>query len=73
MTDPHGAIRRAPRLAPDERIAPYVTRLGRFRALDPSVGRPLPALPRILAATAWAVLLGETLRRAVARDRAGGT
>jgi len=58
------SIRRAPHLGPQERLAPYVTRLGRFRALDPSRGRPLPGLPQVLAFLGWAALLALSFRRA---------
>lgn len=70
MTGGGPTARRAPRLTADERLAPYLTRRGRFLALDPSVGRPLPAFPKLLAALAWGVLLGESFRRAVASTRA---
>jgi len=73
VTDGTGVTRRAPRLAPDERIAPYVTRRGRFARLDPAVGRPLPAISKVLASVAWAVLLGESYRRARASTRAART
>jgi hypothetical protein len=56
--------RRAPRLGPDERIAGYVTRRGRFRRIDPARGRPLPGTARVLGAAAWALLLTESFRRA---------
>lgn len=63
---------RAPRLGPDDRIAPYVTRTGRFRAMDPLKTRPLPSLPRVLGAVGWALLVEECLRRAWTRSRSGG-
>ena len=59
--------RRAPRLGPDERIAAHITRTGRFRAVDPTKGRPLPGIVRVLGALGWVVLLGESFRRALAR------
>ena len=54
MTPP-GVVRRAPRLAPHERIAPHVTRVGRFAGVDPSVTSPPSpaALAGIAAWTAW--------------------
>ncbi|HWB72681.1 MAG TPA: hypothetical protein VG452_10725 [Egibacteraceae bacterium] len=63
--------RRAPRLGPGERIAPHLTRVGRFRALDPLQARPLPAWPRLAGALVWALLVEECLRRARARTAAG--
>ncbi len=57
------AGRRAPRLGPDERIASRITRVGRFRAIDPRRGRPLPTLSKVLAFVGWAVLLEESFRR----------
>lgn len=63
QASPRGS-RRAPRLGPDARIAPYITRHGRFRKIDPSRGRPLPSVAKLLGAVGWAVLLGESLRRA---------
>ncbi len=66
--------RRAPRLGPDDRIAPYITRRGRFRKLDPTKAHELPGCAAVLGVVAWAVLLGEVLRRAVkaSRGAAGG-
>ncbi|MGH8887055.1 MAG: hypothetical protein ACRDYX_18165 [Egibacteraceae bacterium] len=61
---------RAPRLRPDERIAPYVTRLGRFRRVDPRRTRSLPSLAQVMGVLGWAVLLGESFRRAVFAARA---
>jgi hypothetical protein len=58
------APRRAPRLRSDERLAGQITRLGRFRRIDPSRGRPLPPLRSILAVAAWAALLLQSFRRA---------
>jgi hypothetical protein len=55
---------RAPRLGSDQRLAPRITRLGRFRRIDPLRSRPLPRLPAILAGAAWALLLEESFRRA---------
>jgi len=65
------AGRRAPRLGPDERIAAHMTRVGRFRRIDPTRGRPLPRLVRVLAVLGWAALLGESFRRALAQRKAG--
>lgn len=61
---------RAPRLRPDERIAPYITRIGRFRRVDPRRARSLPSLARILGVLGWIVLLGESFRRAISTARA---
>lgn len=63
------AERRAPRLGPDDRIAAHITRVGRFRRIDPTRGRPLPKLVRVVGALAWAALLGESFRRAFAGRR----
>jgi hypothetical protein len=63
-----GSAPRAPRLRPDERIAPYLTRRGRFRRIDPTITRPLPKLSKVLGVVGWAALLGETLRRARRTD-----
>ncbi len=59
-----GGTRRAPKLGPDEFIAPHITRLGRFRKVNPLKPRPLPSVSRVLGAVGWAVFLEETLRRA---------
>ncbi|MEX2621823.1 MAG: hypothetical protein WD250_16520 [Egibacteraceae bacterium] len=59
-----GAARRAPRLQADERIGRHFTRLGRFRAIDPTRSRALPRLSRMLAGLSWALLVEESLRRA---------
>jgi hypothetical protein len=58
------AGRRAPRLGPDQRLAGHITRLGRFRAIDPKSPRPLPSLARVLGVAGWAILTAESLRRA---------
>ena len=63
--------RRAPRLAPDEYIAPYITRLGRFRELDPSKARKLPRFTKVAGVIAWGVFVVETFRRARRAERAG--
>lgn len=60
--DPMG--RRAPRLGPDELLAPHITRLGRFRRIDPTKPAKLPAVSRVLGVVAWALLLEESVRRA---------
>ncbi len=65
--------RRAPRLGPRERIAPYVTRVGRFRRVDPLRARPFPAPARVVAVLGWVLLVGESLRRArAAEEHRGG-
>ena len=56
--------RRAPRLGPHERLAPYVTRVGRFRRVDPLRAPPLPKPSRVIAVMGWALLLVESMRRA---------
>jgi hypothetical protein len=56
--------RRAPRLRPDERIASRITRLGRFRRIDPRRGRPLPSLSAVIGVALWGVLVEEAFRRA---------
>lgn len=60
---------RAPRLRPDQRIAGHVTRVGRFRRLDPAKGRRPPTFWALLGRLGWAVLLVESLRRARRRVR----
>lgn len=62
--------RRAPRLGPDDRIAPHLTRGGRFSRIDPLEPKQRPTVPRIIGAVGWAVLTVESLRRARARVRA---
>ena len=59
-----GPARRAPRLRPDEHLAPHITRRGRFAKLNPLKPTPLPTLPRALGALGWAVLTAEVFRRA---------
>ncbi|HZW44540.1 MAG TPA: hypothetical protein VFF32_09155 [Dermatophilaceae bacterium] len=61
--------RRAPRLGPGESIAGHITRRGRFKAIDPRKGRPLPTVARWFAVVGWALLLEESLRRARAASR----
>ncbi|QBI18327.1 hypothetical protein ER308_01235 [Egibacter rhizosphaerae] len=51
------AARRAPRLAPDERLAGYITRRGRFARKDPSKGRKLPGRWKWLGALLWVAWL----------------
>lgn len=57
-------VKRAPRLAPDEHIAPYLTRRGRFVGLDPLEGRRLPSVLKVLAAAGWAAMTGYAFWRA---------
>lgn len=64
--------RRAPRLEPDERLAPYVTRVGRFRRVEPLRAPPLPKPSRVVAVLGWALLLAESMRRARAASGPGG-
>ncbi|HVL98539.1 MAG TPA: hypothetical protein VM324_04520 [Egibacteraceae bacterium] len=58
------ARRRAPRLGPEDRIAPHIARTGRFRKVDPLSPRELPPFSRLLAGIGWAILVEESLRRA---------
>jgi hypothetical protein len=62
--------RRAPRLGPEDRIAPLMTRLGRWRSVDPLTPRPLPGVAKMVATVGWAVLVEESLRRAWVASRA---
>lgn len=64
-----GTVRRAPRLAPHESIAPHITRVGRFRRVEPTVGRPLPTLMRVLGAVGWAMFLAVSGWRGYRRTR----
>ena len=64
MSRGYAGARRAPRLGPDEFIAPHITRLGRFRKINPLKARKLPGIARVAGAVAWAVFLEETMRRA---------
>jgi hypothetical protein len=57
-------LRRAPRLGPDELIAPHITRLGRFRSINPTKARKLPGFSKVLGIVGWAVLVEESFRRA---------
>jgi len=63
---------RAPRLAPEQRIAAHITRVGRFRALDPARPKRPPSLAALLGRVGWALLVGESLRRAWKRSRTAG-
>ncbi|MBW3602358.1 MAG: hypothetical protein KY434_06630 [Actinobacteria bacterium] len=49
-----------------------MTRVGRFRRVDPLRARPLPTPARVVAVLGWALLVGESLRRARAAVGAGG-
>lgn len=60
----HVNVRRAPRLGPQERIATHITRRGRFAAVDPTIGKPLPGWLRWVGLAAWALFCEESLRRA---------
>lgn len=60
---------RAPRLRPDQRIARYFTRVGRFRRIDPTRGTPLAAVYVLAARLGWAVVVGLSFRRAMAAAR----
>ena len=62
--------RRAPRLRPDERIAPYITRRGRFVGRDPAKGRPLPGVWKWVGVAAWAGWMAYPVVRAW-RERDG--
>jgi hypothetical protein len=59
-----GGQRRAPRLGPDDRLAPYLTRVGRFAKLDPLKAAPRPTVAQMLGVVGWLVLTVESLRRA---------
>ena len=65
------ATRRAPRLGTDEYLAPYITRLGRFRKLDPRKARKLPSFTKAVGVLAWGVFVEETFRRARRAERDG--
>lgn len=70
------ASRRAPRLAPDERLAGYLTRRGRFTRLDPSRGRELPGRWKWLGAALWVAWMAYPFwraHRAAGDDPAPGT
>ena len=64
---------RAPRLGPQERIAPFMTRRGRFVKVNPLRTRPPIGLARLLGLVGWAALVGESFRRARRQARAGST
>ena len=68
MSEPM-ATGRAPRLSPAQRIAPHITRVGRFRRLDPAKGTRPPSKWALLGRAGWAVLVEESLRRAWKRSR----
>ena len=61
--------KRAPRLGPDEPIAPHFTRLGRFRKINPLKPRKLPSFSKFLGVIGWAVLVEESMRRARKADK----
>ncbi len=65
-----GEGRRAPRLRPDERIAPFITRRGRFVSRDPAEGRPLPGVGKLVGVVAWVAWMAYPAVRAW-RERAG--
>ena len=56
--------RRAPRLGPDEYIAKHITRVGRFRKINPLKPKKLPRVVHVLGVLGWAALLEESFRRA---------
>ena len=58
------SVRRAPRLGPDELIAFHITRLGRFRKINPTKAQKLPGFSKFLGFVGWVVLLEESFRRA---------
>jgi hypothetical protein len=66
-------VRRAPRLGPQDRIAPLMTRTGRWRQIDPLRPQPLPGVAKLVATVAWVVLVEESLRRAWVASRRDGT
>ena len=66
---PRDQPRRAPRLTPDQLIAPHITRVGRFRKIDPTKPKPLPGCAKILGVLAWAGFVGEVARRAYRASR----
>lgn len=68
----HPALRRAPRLTTDERLASRITRVGRFAKVDPRRGRPLPGFTQLLAFLCWVVFVEESFRRAVRARSADG-
>ncbi len=63
--------RRAPRLGPDDLLAPHMTRVGRFRKVDPTRPGRVPGPAAVLGGIAWAVLLFESFRRARRTVRSG--
>ena len=50
--------RHAPRLSPQERLAPHLRRRGRFAKIDPLEPRPFPTWPKVVGVLGWAGLLG---------------
>lgn len=58
-----GATRRAPRLGPDQLIAEHITRVGRFRRINPAKPAQLPRFSKWLGVLGWAVFVAETVRR----------
>lgn len=62
--------RRAPRLGAKDRIAPHLTRRGRFARIDPLEPRPLPTWPQVLGAIGWAGFVGGVAYRAWSRRSA---
>ena len=64
MSGGRSSVRRAPRLGPDDLIAPHITRLGRFRSINPTKARKLPGFSKFLGFVGWVVLLEESYRRA---------
>lgn len=62
---------RAPRLRPDQRLADSITRVGRFRRIDPKRGRDLPRLVHVFGVVGWAALMGESFRRGSSRRDVG--
>lgn len=59
-----GQVRRAPRLSPDESIAPLLHRTGRFARIDPQVGGRLPSWSAAVGVLAWAGFTAGCLWRA---------
>jgi hypothetical protein len=57
-------LRRAPRLSPDDRIAPHLARRGRFAKIDPLKPRARPSWSKVLGTLGWAALLGGAFYKA---------
>ena len=70
MSGASPSTRRAPRLGPDDLIAPHITRLGRFRKINPIKPRKLPGFSKFLGVVGWAVLVEESFRRARKAEKA---